>query len=251
MLDVEIKPFADKLNFDRRAAYRKAVDTKTITTHSEDNPITRGYSPMPWAPAFNALQQAMKPLLGHAAPAVPLAAWQDHALFKKAWAHLFINSAYPWRLLRGNDWAQAGPTVIAGFLYEYYVVQDYRRALLKGPGGELRHILLEALPQELTAAITYEYEDGTTSIVWWDAFRFPRVKRESDEIYRKRSEVAILDKSLSDEVAKMVKMLGKSSIAILPTSRYSDDDPSYVAREVDDAAKNLVKVRLHRSPKSI
>ncbi|KZP06519.1 hypothetical protein FIBSPDRAFT_902755 [Athelia psychrophila] len=120
---------------------KKAADTKNGTTYSDANPIKRRYSPMPWASVYNTLQQVMKPLLGTATPAVPLAAW----------VHLFINSTFPWRLMHGNDWTQSSPAIIASFIYD--------------PGGELRHILLEALPQDLTAAITHQYDDGTASIV--------------------------------------------------------------------------------------
>lgn len=239
---MELIPHLKKLDFERRTAYKKAEKTKDDTTYSDANPITRGYAPLPWAPAAKMLQAVMKPLLGQASPAVPLSIWQDHALYQKMWAHLFINSDYPWRLTKANDWAANGPTIITGFLYEYFLAHEYRRALIKGPGGELRHILVEALPKRLTAAITHQYEDGQLSIVWWDTFAFPRVSRESDDTYRKRSEIAKIDNELSKEISKVVKMIGKSKVASLPTGRYSDDDGRYIAREIDVATRAFVQV---------
>lgn len=236
-------PHLKKLTFERRAAYKAAHLTKDGAQYSDENPITSGYSPMPWAPAYDALSTAIRPLLQTAAPAVPLSAWQDHDLHAKPWAHLFINSQYPYRNIKPSDWAALSPMIISGFLYEFFLAGQYRPAIIKGPGGEMRHILVEALPDDLTAAITYTFEDdGIKSFVWWDALRAPRVARESDDVYRKRAEIAKVDISLSGELEKIVKMIAKSNIAVLPSSRYSDDDPPYIAREIDLATSALVKV---------
>lgn len=235
-------PHIKKVTFDRRSAYKKASDTRNDTTYSDANPITRNFAPLPWAPAYNAIASAIKPFLSKNSPApgVPLAAWQNHALYNQPWAHLFINSAFPYRLCKTNDWTVTAPTLVTAFIYEFYLVEDYRRAVLKGPGGELRHILVEVLPEDLTDAITHTFEDGQKSILWWDALRYPRIARQSDGYYIKRGVITHLDKSMSDEVGKIVKMIAKASTSTNSSARYSDDDPRHVASEIADATTQLV-----------
>lgn len=244
VLDVELHPYLDLINMDRTKAYKEAHDhTKDLTVHSDANPITRNHTPLPWQTAYAHLERAVRPLLGTPSPAVPLSVWQNHDLFKKHWAHNFINSNYPYRDIKSNDFALVAPKILTGFIFEYYLVAEYRKKLLKGPGGELRHIMLEVLPADMTEAITVRPEKSTTDyMIFWDAFYFPRVARESDEVYVRRGIIDKLDKSLNADIARIVKAIAKADVSKLHSGRYNSSDPLYVSREVEDATKVLVGV---------
>lgn len=242
VLDVELSALLPTINVTRKPAYEAAAKTVDGTTYSDDNPITRNYAPMPWRPARVELERAMRPHLNHPAPAVPASLWQTHPIFNKDWAHLFINTDYPWRDI-AKDWSTTSPWLIAGFLYEYFLVGEYRRKIIQGPGGELRHILLDKLPRDLTEAIVIKVDDVET-LIWWDGFVAPRLQRASDEVYLKRSVWAKVQQKHEAEIANIVKVIGKSSVAKLSTGRYTDDNPPLVASDVEAATAHLVNVRI-------
>lgn len=243
VLDVELGPYLKDINVTRRPAYTAALTTADNDTYSDANPITRNYAPLPWRTAYDALENAMKPLLSKEAPAVPGSVWGNHRLFHKHWAHLFINSDYPWREISTKDWTASSPLVITGFLYEYFLGSEYRRKVVIGPGGEIRHILLDSLPSELTEAITIPVDKSDEkTLVWWDSIVAPRLERDSDDVYIQRGIVAKLDQTLDNDITRIVKSIGKAAVSKLSTGRYSLDDPQYVASEVGKATLDLVAV---------
>lgn len=243
VLDVELSPFLKAINANRRTVYGAAAATIDIKKYSDANPITRNYAPLPWRPLYDDLERAVRPLTGTQAPAVPVSVWQSHALFDKPWAHLFINSYYPWRDISSKDWAASSPLILTGFLYEYFLVGEYRPKIVNGPGGELRHILLDKLPKDLTEAITIPVENSKEeTLIWWDTLLAPRIDRESDDVYLQKSIVAKLRLTLDDDIARITKVIGKASVSKLATARYSSDTPQLVAREIEEATANLIGV---------
>lgn len=209
-----------------------------------DNPIARNHANIPYRDDLATLTATLNAERGKKQPSIPSAAWAGNVAVERV-PHLrtMRHTWYPFRPIT-KDWSRDAKSLSIALMYEYYLIGEYRPALLKSPAGLIRHKLFEALRGDLPRDMIVK--EDNVSFMWFpDGFYFP----PADDIEGVDSEALMAGSALSAVMAKELDAFAKrfkqmKSVTLL-TSRYLPDEGPHPEEMISKAFNSLMHVRLY------
>lgn len=225
-----------------RKTYLTAHGTANEEHESEENPILSMHHPLPFKNAIKMLDAGARRRMKEPHAGVPGSVWKGDPLEKEDWADAMRNSAFRWDAVRMNYWAREKAQTLTGFLYESHLTSVYRRKLLKGPANNLRHVLMECLPEVFTESVTVN-KNGYAYFWFWDELYYPRAIAKDDSYYISKIAASKTDAQLTHEIQGVMNLIIKSDASYLVSDRIAADEGPYFDEAVALAARDLFLVR--------
>lgn len=239
-LEVAMIKLKDVVDVPRRELWLAAWPLHQQTESDDQNAIMRNHPSLPFNSDVNIIEPIIHKLVGSKQPAIPSIAFDKASLISTTQRFNVVRSTtYPYRAIT-KDWNRsAGGSVLAtGMLLEYYIIGEYREALLKGQGGILRHKIYDALEGILPSSMIIK-EHGVKYMRFYDGFYFPCVKLDPGKSFTNIINAAALERALIDELAAFTKHFNRLKCIQLMTGRYRVGEGPYVERIISGKFDDL------------
>lgn len=219
--------------------YKKAFEARYKPDRTL-NPISRNHATIPYDVTLENIISALNAERGKSQPAIPASAWADNVLYEASHFLTMKNTWFPFRAVT-KDHRRTQQTLSIALLYEYYLVGEYRPALLKGPPGLIRHKLFDILGSELPRSMRHEV-DGVTYMWFADGYYFPSVEDNNTVNSEALRAGHDLQASLVKEVGAFAKHFKLMKSLSLHTSRYLPDEGPHAQADVAKRFNALMHV---------
>jgi hypothetical protein len=229
-------------------SYKRAFETQSVTNAiNGENPILR-HARLPFGPLLEPLVTklvAASKQTWNLSDSVRVLTKKGFLQGNPAMAPL-VHSQGPWAIaVSSKEVNREYPRFLTAIMLEYYLVSEYRPAILRGPSGVLRHLLSKHLQDGiLRDCMTTVVDDAGVSfdlIAFWDGFKFPPVKMLSAETLRRNNQSVALTTHHRTLISGIIKHVLESEVAQLSSVRVPSGSKA-VAKEITTALTSLVQV---------